>query len=373
MMRLLLVTLLVLAPVLARAELRYQGEETLWQDTVWEGEVTVDGILTVAPQVRLEIRPGTTVRFTFFDSNGDGIGEHELFIQGVLDARGTAEAPVRFTTSEPYGFPGAWGAINMMASEAGNRLQHCIVEYAYRGFHAHFGQGEIVDSLFRHNLRAFQFQDSTVSIERCRIEDNFNGIQFRESAVTLRDSRIAGGQWGVRCVYSTLEMSGCLIENNRVNGVNLRDSELDARGNRLLGNQRGVYLQRSRGLLAGNLVLDSAEHGTFFEDSDCRVLGNRIAGSGRAGIRWINSGGALVGNDLAGNGEYALINDGDQPLVAEGNWWGESDPRLIAALVRDRTERPQAGPVSTAAPLPEPPVIEFGHVPQLPVFAGEGD
>jgi len=372
-MRRLLLLLLLLAPLTARAGLLYQGEETLWQDTVWEGEVVVDGILTVAPEVRLEIRPGTTVRFTFYDSNGDGIGEHELFIQGVLDARGTPEAPVRFTSAEPHGFPGAWGALNMMASESGNRLQHCIVEHAYRGFHAHFGQAEIRDSLFRHNLRAFQFQDSTVVIERCRIEQNFNGIQFRESTVTLRDSRIAGGQWGVRCVYSTLVMSGCSIENNRINGLNLRDSELDARGNRIAGNQRGVYLQRSRGLLAGNLVLDNAEHGTFFEDSDCRVRGNRIAGNGRAGIRWLNSGGELTGNDLAGNGEYALVNDGEQPLAADGNWWGGNDPQLIAELVRDRSDRPAVGPVSSAGALAKPPVIEIGHVPQLPAFAGEGD
>lgn len=369
----LLVLVCLLLPALAQAELRYQGEQTLWKDTVWSGEVTIDGILTVAPQVRLEIRPGTTVRFTYFDSNNDGIGEHELFVQGVLDARGTSAAPIRFTAAGPQRFPGAWGAINMMASEAGNHLDHCIVEYAYRGFHAHFGQGEIVDCLFRHNLRAFQFQDSTVAISRCRIEDNFNGLQFRDATVNLADSLITGGQWGIRGVYSTLNLSGCRIENNRINGVNLRESELHARGNRIAGNRRGVYLQGSRGELVGNRIVNNAEHGTFFENCDCRVTGNRIAGNGRAGVRWLNSTGPLTGNDLSGNGEFALINDGRQPLDATGNWWGSADSGPIADLVRDAAERPACGPVTLAAPLVVPPEIESGPEPQLPALAGEGD
>ena len=67
---LLLSLLLWILPLPAAADaLVYRGETTLWSDTVWQGEVLVDGILTVAPGTTLEIRPGTTIRFTFFDSN----------------------------------------------------------------------------------------------------------------------------------------------------------------------------------------------------------------------------------------------------------------------------------------------------------------
>src|SRR5512145_1212423 len=96
----------------AAEPLAYRGEQTLWQDTVWDGEVLVDGILTVAPGVTLEIRPGTTVRLTPFDSNGDGIGEHELFIQGRLLALGSIERPVLFTSAAQQPRPGDWGALN---------------------------------------------------------------------------------------------------------------------------------------------------------------------------------------------------------------------------------------------------------------------
>lgn len=354
---LLALLLLTSAASVAAEPLTYRGEETLYQDTVWSGEVLLDGILTVAPGTTLEIRPGTTVRFTRFDSNGDGIGEHEIFIQGILLAAGTASAPIRFTSAAAAPAPGDWGALNMMASEADNRLEHCVVEYAYRGFHAHFARGHLENSRFSHNVRGLQFQESSVTIESCRIVDNLNGIQFRDSAVQLVDSLVADNYWGVRGVYSDIRLAGCRIERNLVNGVNLRDSSLQASGNRVAANRKGLYLQRSRGVVTGNELLDNSEHGIFLEESDCQVEGNRITGNGRAGVKWLNSNGRLTGNDLAGNGEYALANDGAGPADARGNWWGGGDLSLIAVAVRDGADRGGAGPVDTGAPLGAPPLI----------------
>ncbi|PNU19909.1 hypothetical protein C2E25_10200 [Geothermobacter hydrogeniphilus] len=351
MTRLLCLVLLLASCLPAAAETRYSGEQTLWQDTVWSGDVLIDGILTVAPGVRLEIRPGTAVRFTFFDSNGDGLGEHEIFIQGRLLALGTAEQPILFTSAEAVPRPGAWGAINMMASEDDNLLRHCVVEYAYRGFHAHFGKGRIEDSLFRRNLRAFQFQDSTVKVSRCQVLDNFNGLQFRDATVVLEQCRITGGQWAIRGIYSDLTLTGCLIENNRINAVSLRESTLVAEANRIAGNRRGIFLQRGKGTLRGNRIVGNAEHGTFFEDSEVILRDNRITANGRAGIRWLDSQGVIAGNDLSGNGEYALMNDGSGDLQVGSNWWGSVDEKRIDQLIRDRRDRPETGLVRYAAPL----------------------
>lgn len=367
-MKWILVLLLLVLTVPAMADNRYVGEQTIWEDTVWSGEVLIDGILTVAAEVRLEIRPGTTIRFTRLDTNNDGFGEHEIFIQGQLLALGSAEQPIRFTAAQENAFPGYWGAINMMGSEEDNQLRHCIIEYAYRGFHAHFGKGVIEDSLFRRNLRAFQFQDSTVSVLRSRIEDNFNGLQFRDSTVTMQDCRVSGGQWGLRGVYSHLEISHCLIEENRINGISLRDSTLVARSNVVQNNRKGIYLQRSQGEIVGNQILGNAEHGTFFEDSSSTLTGNQISRNGRAGIRWLHSGGTIGDNNLAGNGEYAVMNDGADSLNAEGNWWGTAEPEVISRLVRDVSDRPLVGPVITKNPLSAAPVLAIEPLRVLPNF-----
>jgi parallel beta-helix repeat protein len=337
-------------PATAAEPLVYRGEQTLWQDTVWSGEVLIDGILTVAPGVTLEIRPGSTIRFTRADSNGDGIGEHELFSQGTLLAIGTAAQPIRFTSAAKNPRRGDWGALNMMMAETGNRLEHCVIEFAYRGFHAHFASAVLRDSLLRDNQRGAQFQESRVVIERCRLFDNSNGLQFRDSEVDLIDSHIARNQWGVRCVYSTVRISGCLIEENLINGVNARAGTLTVTGNRIVANRRGLYLQNSRAVVGGNDLSGNSEHGIFLEEGEAVVTGNRIAANGRAGVRWLNGSGRLNGNTLLDNGAYALVNDGTGPIDARANWWGESAPPLIATIIRDGADRPGMGPVDAGAP-----------------------
>ena len=356
MKTLLLAVLLVLAGAGgARAGQTYTGEATLYQDTVWSGEILIDGILTVAPGVTLEIRPGTTVRFTPFDSNGDGIGEHELFIQGTFLALGSAEAPIRFTSAAADPKPGDWGAINMMGAETDNLLRHCLIEYAYRGFHAHFASGRLEDSELARNVRGAQFQESTVTIDRCRIVDNRNGLQFRDSQVRITDTLVSGNYWGVRSLYSDLQLEACLIEKNLINGANLRDSTVTVAGNRLVGNRKGLYLQGCRGRVSDNLLADNDEHGTLLEDSLIDFTGNRVTGNGRAGLRWVDSGGLVSGNDFSGNGEYALVNDGRDGLETVANWWGTGATEALAGLIRDGADRPGLGIVTILSPLSAPP------------------
>lgn len=356
-MRIFLLTIMLLCLVhsASAAQLVYSGEQTLWQDTIWEGDVLIDGILTVAPGVTLEIRPGSIIRFTRMDSNRDDIGEHELFIQGRFLALGTKASPILFTSAEPEPVPGDWGAVNMMASTEENVLEHCQVEYGYRGFHAHFAMARLGNSLFRYNRRGAQFQESTVDIRHCAFIDNLNGIQFRDSTVTLHDSVISGGYWGLRCVYSTIEMANCRIEKNLINGANFRDSEVTLKGNTVIDNRRGIYLQRSQGSITGNIVERNSEHGIFLEDSTGRIALNRIADNGRAGFRIINSPANITGNRIVDNDQYALINDGEQDLSIEGNWWGTSEPAQIAVLVRDGVDRPGIGFVRINQPLTAAP------------------
>lgn len=338
MIRVLPLLLLLLFPSLARA-LEYHGETSLYEDTIWQGEVLIDGILTVASGTTLEIRPGTRVRFTRIDRNQDGIGENEIFIQGRLLARGTAEQPILFTSAEALPQPGDWGALNMMMSEEGENLfEHCLMEYAYRGFHAHFSQATLRHDLFRYNQRGAQFQESTVVVEDCRFENNFNGMQFRDSTVSLKGCRIADNNWGVRAVYVKLSMVGCQVLDNRTNGISLRDSELQLSDSRVSGNRRGVYLQRSQGEVRGNLVSENDEHGIYLEDSIADLLDNRLQGNGRSGLKLLHAGGQISGNMISGNHQFAIVNDGPEDYQLGSNRFGDVPPQIL-----DQRLRPELG------------------------------
>jgi len=242
----------------------------------------------------------------------------------------------------------------MMVSEEENLLQHCVVEYGYRGFHAHFSWARLQNSTFRKNMRGAQFQESQVVIDTCHFLDNKNGVQFRDSKVVLRHSSISGSQWGLRCVYSDLELTGCVVENNLINGVNIRDGKIAARGNRIVGNRRGLYLQRSEGQVVGNDLSGNSEHGIFLEDSTAEVVDNRLTENGRAGVRWLNSKGRLARNLIAENGVYAIINDGLTDVAARHNWWGTAEQADIVAAIRDGRNRPGLGLVDNRYALVRP-------------------
>lgn len=344
MLRLLLIFLLL--PLPAQALLHYQGETSLYKDTVWEGEVLIDGILTVAMGVTLEIRPGTVIRFTRFDSNSDQIGEREIFIQGRLLARGTTEQPIVFTSAEKQPRAADWGAVNMMMSEElPNIMEHCLVEYGYRGFHSHFSKAELRHSRFRFNQRGAQFQESDVVIEDCQFDHNFNGLQFRDSTVSLIRSTITDNNWGVRALYVKLQMADSLISRNRINGVSLRDSELTLNNNQITNNRRGFYAQRSRGEAHENQISGNLEHGIYLENSLVVLTNNRIADNGRSGIKVQNAGGEVVHNRIAGNHQLSLVNDGETDYLVGENDFGAS-PTII-----DQKLRPEMGRI-VISPFP---------------------
>ncbi len=343
MLRLLLILLLL--PLPAQALLHYQGETSLFQDTVWEGEVLIDGILTVAMGTTLEIRPGTVIRFTRYDSNADQIGEREIFIQGRLLARGTAEKPIIFTSAEQNPRVADWGAVNMMMSELEpNILEHCLVEYAYRGFHSHFSRAELRHNVFRNNQRGAQFQESDVLIEDCEFSNNFNGLQFRDSTVRLSGSKILENSWGIRAVFVELQLTDTEIRNNRLNGVSLRDSRAVMKGNRIDGNRRGLYLQRSRCEARNNQLVGNLEHGIYLEDSLVELVGNRIADNGRSGLKVRDSGGEVERNWFAGNHQLTLVNDGEEDFQLGQNRY------TTPTMILDQKLRPQLGRIFTTEP-----------------------
>jgi hypothetical protein len=92
----------------------------------------VDGVIRVAPGATLTVEPGSRVFFTYRDTDGDGIGENGIFLQGNLSARGTKEKPIGFYPFPPGG-RGRWDAINFMVSETGeNVLEHVEIVGGYR-------------------------------------------------------------------------------------------------------------------------------------------------------------------------------------------------------------------------------------------------
>lgn len=341
--------MLFLFPVLALA-----GEDgvirlhdhTFSTDQTWSGTVTIDGVVQLAPEATLTILPGTTVQFTKTDTDGDGIGENEVYVQGRVVANGTPDAPITFTSAEEVKRPGDWGALNIMVSEGKeNVLSNCVIEYGYRGFHMHFSKATLTHCTIRDNYLGIQCQDSELSVTGCEITGNRGAIVFKDSKLVIKDNKITDNYWGIRFLYGEAELTGNVITGNMVNGVTFRENKVKATGNVLAGNRKGFSAEQSEVELRDNVVRDSVESGIYLKHATGVVGGNVLAGNGNSGVSIEDSDVRITGNDITGNGYFAVDNNGEMDVDAKGNWWGTTDPAQVSGMVYDKPEDARLGRV----------------------------
>jgi len=338
----------------------YRGESFIGWDETWEGEILVDGTVMVAPGTTLTIRPGTVVRFAFRDSNGDGIGESEIFIQGRLAAAGNEEQPVVFTAAGEQG-PGRWGAVNIMGSDdEDNLLAHAVVESSYRGLHSHFSSFRVENSLFRGNYRGLQFQESTAVVRDTVIRGNGSAMRFRDSTVVIEDCRLQGNTSGLQTLRSRISLSRCTIAGNALAGVHLRETEGTVEETSFDGNAPGLRATEGRFRLEGNTFSGNSYGGVQLRASTVEVRGNLFSGNAGNGLSVDSPSVVLRDNVFEGNLRFALENNSPLGVDALYNYWGV-EPGRIPDLLFDGGDDSSLGlvnydpPLTARPPLPPSP------------------
>jgi len=303
-------------------------------------------VIQFADTAKLTIKPGTVVRFVKTDTDGDGIGENEIYVQGVLHAVGTTEKPIVFTSAEKDPAPGDWGAVNVMASEHDeNRFEHCVVEYAYRGFHMHFSHATVRNCRMHDNYLAIQCQDSKLDVSNCVIEKNRGAIVFKDSKLKIDDNIIRDNYWAIRFLYGEADIEGNIITDNLINSVTFRENKATLKGNTINRNRKGISAESAKVQIRQNSISDSTESGMFLRGSDGLVSLNTIMRNGNAGISIENSGVAIEQNNITDNRNYGIDNNGAADVDAVDNWWGTTDPAKISAMIFDKNDDPKVGTV----------------------------
>ncbi|GAB4369960.1 MAG: hypothetical protein Kow00128_16630 [Deltaproteobacteria bacterium] len=237
-------------------------------DTVWSGEVRVEGIVHVRTGVTLSIRPGTRVLFA--DRRFGTADEHEGFfapgirVEGRIIAEGTEEDPILFASAREPASPGSWDKI-LFSFSTGNRFSHCRFEGARYAFHAHFSHIEVRDCLFRGNVEGVRLGTSRVAIrESVFTRNELRGINFRECRNEIRGNLVYENGDGI---FLHSKDSASVIRGNAVyanRGYNLRLGDLHAEDIDVSGNWWGTA--------------DEAQARATIYD------GARLPGIGRAGI-----------------------------------------------------------------------------------------
>jgi nitrous oxidase accessory protein NosD len=345
---------------------RYK-DEAFRGDVVWQGRIEVDGLIRVPQGSRLIVMPGTVVEFLKKDTDGDGIGENGILIQGRLIAKGTKELPIIFRSAEHVKQMGDWDSINIMDSSTGqNLIENCQIEDAYRGLHFHYSNVAVHNTILTRNYRGIQFQESQVEMTGNVLFDNKSGIQGRDSDLIFSDNVIYNNYVGANFFRTTLTAIGNRVLGNWKEGMRIREGVSILKENLIDGNRQGLMLadmfygeyrrnsftnNLETGVslknadnveLSGNVVAGNGSNGLNIQDSRAQITGNLISDNAERGIGVQSFNGVISDNNIIGNGLYAIDLDGAGDVSAPSNWWGVDEP---AKVIFDKRSDPRRGSV----------------------------
>ncbi len=294
------------------------GDTFIDADRTLSGDIVVDGVIRVSPGTTLTLLPGTRLFFTFRDTDGDGIGENGLFLQGNISARGTAEKRIGFY-SVSGDTRGAWDSINFMASDQGeNILEHIDVAGAYRGLHAHFSKLKAADVRILRCYRGMQFQESEVDLSNVSVVDVLSVLRGRDATVRIAGMTVRGAVSGINLFRSAVTLSGIDIDRAGWYGVRLRDSRATLSDSRFSRMFVPLSVQEGTVRISGVSSTDSGLASFSLLEGDVTMDGYRAIGARVDGISAAKGSARLSGGVISGYRRDAVHLSGPAVLSLAG-------------------------------------------------------
>lgn len=171
----------------------------LASDTVWSGEILVEGVVVVGRKATLRIEPGTIVRFRKTDRNHDGIGDAEIRVMGRLLAVGTSAERIRFTSAATAPAPKDWSYVLIYTSARESEIRFCEFSHAFSGLQVHFSKARVTDSLFENNHEGLRFGRAELLVSHNVFRQNETGIRFTrmEGPASISRNQIVNNRLGI--------------------------------------------------------------------------------------------------------------------------------------------------------------------------------
>jgi len=210
MKKLFISTLLLLLTSCAARQVETTDEPLMYRDqvisanTVWGGEVIIEGVVMVSRKATLVVMPGTIVRFKRIDSNNDNIGDSELRVLGRLLAVGNRDRPIRFESAEKEPRPKDWSYVLIFSSGTTCLVKFCEFRHAFSGVQVHFSTAAITNSLFTHNHEGLRFGRARLAVQENIFKNNDVGIRFTrmEGPVAIKHNEVTENRLGIFLVPS---------------------------------------------------------------------------------------------------------------------------------------------------------------------------
>ena len=270
--------------------------EAITEPAAWspqQGTYVIDGAVEVRRPARLSIEAGTRVEFLLHAS---------LVIFGSMEAAGTEQAPVTFTSAADADGAMAslfdWDGIRFVEGE-GSVIMHAQIRHASRGIVCEGAKPRL----------------ENVVITRC----GFTAIDCRKAAPVIVEPRI--------------------VDNDGA-GIQLEESAGSITGGVIAHNPRGGMVARksSRPAIAGT-VIDGNGSAVFggdgigcFDGSDATIEKAVISNNAGPGIRMIYSAPSVSGCAFDGNGGFGISCESNSPAKISGCTFSRNDGGIAVRI-----------------------------------------
>ena len=360
------VVLLISVPA-AGAGVPMRPTATVEKDTAWEGKVLVEGPVTVRKGATLTVKPGAEVSF----AKGAG-----LTAEGILIAKGSAEAAVRFVSSGASPFPGDWEGIRFADSSAGSVLSRCVilgagaVDISGQGIeivHCEIGKGK--NGLIVRQKSNPRIAGNTI------VDMSEGGIQCAQESFPVIEGNVlrSCGPFGIACdrnaapVLRENEISACErglaftgvippVEKNvfRKNGAGVvavtSGSRQILRGNRFEGNETGLLCEQfSDPTVEGNSFTGNAAALVCFRSSSPLIRNNEVSGNENGIVASQLSRPRIVANEIHGNKKGIFLTLSSYATVNGNNIHGNEVQMELGLMSSDWERKTREKPLRGGA------------------------
>ncbi|MFZ4857757.1 MAG: right-handed parallel beta-helix repeat-containing protein [Desulfuromonadaceae bacterium] len=328
-------------------------EAVISEDVTWRGSIVVRGFVVVAPQATLRVEPGTVVRFA---KTATGHMPN-LVVQGRLQASGSVEQPIVFTSDSSSPSRGEWGGIVLLSTEKRNQLDQCRIKYAQSGVDARFSNITLNAVAIEQAQTGVLSYDSVVQMNGSSVTDSGTGIEIHTSEFEARGITLTSCQRGALFYSSSVLISTARISNNLLSGLELSDCRIKITSGDISENELGIRIKGGEGQLFMTSFLRNKRSALHLLGSRVKIQRCLFADNSQDAVRTEDGLALLMNNAFSGNDGFNLYNAGSEGVSARQNWWGTTDQRKISQKIYDQSRDKNAGIVQMYPWLNEKPQL----------------
>ena len=299
------------------------ASQTIAEDTLWQGAIQVDGMVTIAAQATLTIMPGTVVRFG---------ADSGLLVLGRVVAKGTAELPVLLTSYYLQPAPADWYGIVLTGTAKKNIFDHLKLQGAETAIYSRSSSFVLNHLSVDNSSVALKLVDSIVELKEVQISDCPTGISAVKSEVELESVIIDKSEIGLTVTSSSLSTDKLIVSLSSQSALIAEKSQLKVEKSVFSNNARGAVITDCGGSFTGSKFIANSETAVVMSSSPLRFNANLVSGS-KVGMQLNDNLPSVWGNSIYANSSYNLFYSGDEHVYLGGNWLGTSNGGFVSDTV----------------------------------------